>query len=64
MERLDYDKREEDVVIRSRAGIAVYVNPNDDIVIRQDGGFNDDAIIIVQSQDLDALIVALRNLAG
>ena len=52
---------DETVVIRSRQGIAIYENNNGDVVIRQDGGMDDDAIIVVSRSDLADLILALEN---
>ena len=60
---IDYTSTTDDnLVIRTTAGIAVYTNHNGDIVIRQDGGFSeDDAIIIVSRCDVDRLAHALQS---
>ena len=50
------------VVLQEQARTAVYENGNGDIVIRQDGGMEDDSIVIVNRMFLEKLIAALIHL--
>lgn len=49
-----------DVVVREQRQIAVWANADGDIVVHQENYPNDDAIVIVQRQWLDALIESLK----
>lgn len=61
-DQIDFDSTDnESVVTRTRQGIAVYTNLQGDIVIRQDGGIEDDSFVFVHQQDLEALILALQT---
>lgn len=58
---MDYEADDdESIVVRTRYGIAVYTNERGDTVIRQDGGWEEDAIVVVQRQDIQVLILALQ----
>jgi hypothetical protein len=52
------------VVFKSTRGVAVYLNPDDDVVIRQQAGplDNDDAILVIPRGQLKELVIALQNL--
>jgi len=56
----------DNVVFKSVQGVAVYSNPDGDIVIRQQGGplDDDDHIVIVPSDRVEALIFAIKSEAG
>lgn len=61
--QIDYTSNNDDsVVIPTTAGIAVYWNQNNDLVIRQDGGPNDeDSIIVVSRINAKRLADAILN---
>jgi len=63
-EDFDWRRHADDVVIREQLAIAAYVNPNDDIAIRQANWPDDDAIIILAKSNAAALARALLRLAG
>jgi len=56
----------DNVVFKSVQGVAVYSNPDGDIVIRQQAGplDDDDQIVIVPSDRVEALIFAIKSEAG
>lgn len=56
----------DNVVFKSVQGVAVYSNPDGDIVIRQQAGplDDDDQIVIVHSDRVEALIFAIKSEAG
>ena len=51
-----------DIVFPSTQGVAVYTNPNDMVVIRQQAGPTDDedSFIIIGKQNVEAIISALQ----
>lgn len=52
------------IVVAPVAAIAVYINLDGDVIIRQQVGLGDeDSFIIIPPSNLKALIVALRKLA-
>lgn len=62
----DFDwHNSESVVTKTVAGIAVYTNPNGDVIIRQDrldGDFWDrDPFIVIPHDRVDSVIAALKN---
>lgn len=61
-EEFDWDAHQADVPIRTQMAIAVYRNPADDIVIRQErrDGQDEDQFIVIQPENLPALIEALQ----
>lgn len=64
-DQIDFDSTDdESVVTRTRQGIAVYTNQLGDVVIRQDGGMEDDALVLVHKRDVEALILALQTEVG
>lgn len=56
----------DNVVFKSVQGVAVYSNPDGDIVIRQQAGplDDDDQVVIVPSDRVEALIFAIKSEAG
>ncbi len=65
MMKSDFDWSENGVVVlQEQARTAVYENGNGDIVIRQDGGMEDDSVIIVNRMFVGLLITALIALSG
>ena len=64
-EEFDWDDVKEETIIQSVGAIAVYENPNGDIVMRQKGidyGMDDDAVVIVPVRYLAPLISRLNEL--
>jgi len=61
-EEFDWDAHQADVPIRTQMAIAVYRNPADDIVIRQErrDGQDEDQFIVIQPENVSALIQALQ----
>ena len=59
----DFDWRDVNIVVREQAAIAVYANPNDDVVIRQAGtyGIDEDVWITVNRENPVPLISALQR---
>ena len=65
----DWSWSEEDgkssTVVRSVQAVAVYTNPDGDIVIRQQGEFGgDDSVIIIPTQVASAVSKAIMTEAG
>ena len=61
----DWDAVKDETIIQSVGAIAVYENPNGDVVIRQKGidyGMDDDAIVIVPIRYLEPLIRRLNQM--
>ena len=61
----DWESVKEETIIESVGAIAVYENPNGDIVIRQKGidyGMDSDAVVIVPVRYLEPLIARLADL--
>lgn len=56
----------DNVVFKSVQGVAVYSNPDGDIVIRQQASplYDEDQIVIVPSDRVEALIFAIKSEAG
>ena len=56
----------DNVVFKSVQGVAVYSNPDGDIVIRQQASplDDDDQIVIVPSDRVEALIFSIKSEAG
>jgi hypothetical protein len=64
-ERFNWLEAAETVVVPEQAAIAVYINVNGGIVIRQDGGWPDeDNIVIVAPLHAEALAQAILEAAG
>jgi hypothetical protein len=67
VDRNEFDWRDDDVVVvRQQMAIAVYTNPSDDVVIRQEGlyGTSEDSWIVISRQNLVPLISALQRLSA
>jgi hypothetical protein len=60
-----FDVADDKVVVAHQAPIAVYTNPDDDIVIRQDGDYyrKDDPWIVVRRENARALAEAILAFA-
>lgn len=59
---VEFSWRDSDsVIIEKVDAVAVYTNPRGDVVIRQDGGMDDDAIIVIPQSRLNELIIALQR---
>ena len=56
----DADIWKESTVIPSVRAVAVYTNPDGDIVIRQEGYPEDDQVIVVPRGSVNSLIKALK----
>lgn len=56
----DADIWKESTVIPSVRAVAVYTNPNGDIVIRQEGYPDEDAVIVIPRGALNSLVKALK----
>jgi hypothetical protein len=56
----------DDVVVGEQAAIAIYQNPNGDIVIRQkaSSGEDNDSIVVVTPRDAGILAMAIMNAAA
>lgn len=56
------DSERESIVVQEVSAVAVYQNPQGDIVIRQKSGITDeDSLIVIPPSSIDALIKALRE---
>ncbi|NOR62427.1 MAG: hypothetical protein GQ535_08050 [Rhodobacteraceae bacterium] len=61
----EWDDVKDSTIIESVGAIAVYENPNGDVVVRQKGidyGMDEDSVVIVPVRYLDALIKKLDRL--
>lgn len=63
MTEFDWTKEKDSIAVRQVDAVAVYLNPDGDVVIRQYHPMgDDDAVIVIPSQQLDGLVLALENL--
>ena len=53
-----------DVVIRTQPAIAVYLNPHDEVVIRQQCDYDEDQWVFITKENLPKLIQALLEAGG
>jgi hypothetical protein len=65
MADFDWSKEKESIVVRSVEAVAVYSNPNGDLVIRQQGGplDEDDIWVVIPLERVDAVIDAMKDAA-
>jgi hypothetical protein len=62
--RFDWsDEDNENVVLRMQPATAIYLNPFGQIVIRQDGGYDDDTITILNLESVPDFIRRLQDVA-
>jgi hypothetical protein len=61
--RFDWSAANEDVVLRMQPATAIYVNTVNQIVIRQEGVFDDDTITILNIESVPAFIRRLQDVA-
>ena len=59
---VNWFENDESLVIKPVSGVAVYTNPNGDIVIRQQGSFGeDDSFIFFPVEHAQAVINAIKR---
>jgi hypothetical protein len=59
----DWSPENEDVSLPERRALAVYINAWGQIVLRQDGGYDDDSWTLINVNDVPGLIERLRELS-
>jgi hypothetical protein len=62
-ERFDWDPENKCILVPESRALALYINPWGQIVLRQDGGYDDDVWILVNVHDVSRLIERLKELA-
>lgn len=65
-ENFNWDDARDDMVVPTQRGIAVYVNPNNEIVIRQESadGADEDNFVFFHAEFVDKLIERLKQVAA
>ena len=59
------DQGDVDVVIPTTQGVAVYISEAGYLVIRQQGAMGeDDAVVTINSRDIDRFMIAVGNVKG
>ena len=60
----DFDRNDDDVVLRGQPETAVYFNPYGALVIRQLGWPDDDSIVVISTECIDRFIDKLTDIVG
>lgn len=58
----DFKWGDEDTVIPSVSAVAVYKNPNGDVVIRQENSLDDDSVIVIPLCYVESIAVRLQSI--